>query len=60
MLSKKPRQRGFLSNALIDTYMCLQKLSSKNRTIATAILYTTGFALLFALAWFTKDIVRGY
>lgn len=38
--------------------MCLQKLSSKNRTIATAMLYTIGFSLLFALAWYTKDIVR--
>ncbi len=38
--------------------MCLQKLSSKNRTIATALLYTIVFALLFALAWYTKDIVH--
>lgn len=39
--------------------MCLQKLSSRNRTIATAILYTIVFALLFALAWYTRGIVRG-
>lgn len=39
--------------------MCLQKLSSRNRTIATAVLYTLAFALLFALAWYTKDIVQG-
>ncbi len=39
--------------------MCLQKLSLRNRAIATGILYAIVFALLFALAWYTRGIVRG-